>query len=120
MHRPFLFCLSWRMIILQYQVCIYINNDILWKQKSYVFIVIILGTSVPVERIFSSAKHTIPPLRSSLKPDTIISCMLEKHRLKHSLLIGNMIDDELSWSFFIRYRFFFIRYRFLLLDIDFF
>lgn len=61
------------------------------RKKSQLIRNSFVGTSVPVERIFSSAKHTIPAVRSSLKPDTIRFCMMEKHRLKHT--IASCPDD---------------------------
>jgi hypothetical protein len=53
-----------------------------------------LGTSVPVERVFSSAKNTLPVQRNCLRPDTIRACMLEKYRLKQTLVPFNDIEED--------------------------
>lgn len=39
------------------------------------------GSSVAVERIFSTSRNTIALRRASLKPETIRQLMLVKHRL---------------------------------------
>jgi hypothetical protein len=43
---------------------------------------IILGSAVAVERIFSGGRDTISLRRASLKPDTIRTLMLVKQRLR--------------------------------------
>lgn len=42
---------------------------------------LLIGSSAPVERIFSRGKRLISPVRSSLGPDTVRACMLLKDDL---------------------------------------
>lgn len=42
---------------------------------------IYIGSSAPVERIFSRGKRLISPVRSSLAPETVRACMLVKDKL---------------------------------------
>lgn len=44
------------------------------------------GTSVSVERLFSSVRHLCHELRGSLKPETITEAMLTKMWIKEGLL----------------------------------
>ena len=51
-------------------------------QECLSFLMIILGSAVAVERIFSGGRDTISLRRASLKPDTIRTLMLVKQRLR--------------------------------------
>lgn len=41
----------------------------------------VLGSAVSVERVFSGARDTLSLRRTSMKPDTLRSLMLFKHKL---------------------------------------
>lgn len=55
-----------------------------------------LGSSVAVERIFSSGRDTISLRPASLKPETIRRLMLLKHRLSYNIDLA--VLDRLSRS----------------------
>jgi hypothetical protein len=57
------------------------------------------GSSVAVERIFSGGRDTISLRRASLKPETVRTLMLVKHKL---LLARRTLDSEVQGSFLAR------------------
>ncbi|KAF7351928.1 HATC-domain-containing protein [Mycena venus] len=72
-----------------------------WKEHEHEFPIIsrmardflaIPGTSVSVERLFSSARHLCHESRSSLKPSTISEAMLTKMWIKDGLLKRASLD----------------------------
>lgn len=60
----------------------------------------IQGSSVPCERVFSSAKETITPRRNHLSPEVMGACQVLKFRLRqvHSLNFtsGTSMEDEMK------------------------
>ena len=62
----------------------------------------IQGSSVPCERIFSSAKETITPRRNRLKPDIVEAVQIIKYSLKGQDTIALDFTEHLSQDSVIR------------------
>jgi hypothetical protein len=62
----------------------------------------IQGSSVPCERIFSSAKETLTPRRSRLKPDIVEAVQMIKYALKGQDTIALDFTEQFSQDSVIR------------------